>query len=72
MIHISHLVPAPAGTGSVAAAKTSKPALQKAHGDNKMTDPRHRSRQISRSILIGVVNFEGQALGQPSFEPLSP
>jgi len=72
MIHPTQLVPASAGTGPVAAANTSKPALQKAHGDKKMTDPRHQSRQISRSILIGVVNFEGQAIGQPSFEPLSP
>lgn len=72
MIQPPHLVPPSAGTGPVVAATPPKPALQKAHGNSKMTVPQHRSRQISQPTLIGVVSFERQGIGQPSLEPLSP
>lgn len=72
MIHPSHPVTPSGGTGPVAPANTLKSELQKTHGHNKMTDPRHRYKQICRSTLNGARNFERQAIGQPSLEPLSP
>ena len=72
MIQPSHLVPPSAGTGSIVAATPPSPTLQQAHGNGKITVPRHRSRPISRSTRIGVVSFERQAIGQPSLELLSP
>ena len=71
MIQPSHLVPPSAGTGPIVVVNTSKHALQKANGDRKITDPRYRHRLISRLILLGGVNCQCQAIGRPSFEPLS-
>lgn len=74
MPHESHITPG----SSIRRHRTSlcgqyfETRAEEAPGDNKISDPRHLYRQIGRSIQIRIVNFERQAIGQPSFEPLSP